>query len=90
MARKNVIPPSAQRVCVWAVRSLSARSTAPCTSQKSVSTVDQLSRGRVEVGVAIGGRRRMPAAFGVDPETLTTRFLEGFLRRWRIYHGTVR
>src|SRR3984893_3044945 len=49
----------------------------PLHLAKSLSTLDQLSRGRIEMGVAIGGRRRMPSAFGVDPDSLTARFIEG-------------
>src|SRR5581483_6530140 len=40
----------------------------PVHLAKSVSTLDQLSRGRVEIGVGTGGRR-MFSAFGVVPET---------------------
>lgn len=49
----------------------------PIHLAKSLSTLDQLSGGRIEVGVAIGGRSRMPAAFGVNPAHLTARFIEG-------------
>lgn len=49
----------------------------PIHLAKSISTLDQLSRGRVEVGVGIGGRGRQFAAFGVDPDALVARFNEG-------------
>src|SRR5262249_32747765 len=49
----------------------------PIHLAKSISTVDQLSRGRVEVGVAIGRRDRELSAFGVDPDSLVARFTEG-------------
>jgi probable F420-dependent oxidoreductase len=49
----------------------------PVHLAKSLSTLDQLSRGRIEVGVATGGRSRMFSAFGVDPNSLVARFTEG-------------
>src|SRR4029453_17870408 len=49
----------------------------PVHLAKSLSTLDQLSRGRVEVGVATGGRARPFAAFAVDPSSLVSRFTEG-------------
>jgi probable F420-dependent oxidoreductase len=49
----------------------------PIHLAKGISTLDQLSRGRIEVGVAIGGRGRMFSAFEVDPSQLVARFTEG-------------
>ena len=49
----------------------------PVHLAKAITTVDQLSHGRVEVGFGTGGRARPFAAFGVDPEALVARFTEG-------------
>jgi probable F420-dependent oxidoreductase len=49
----------------------------PLHLAKSLSTLDQLSRGRIEVGVGTGGRGRMFSAFGVDPDSMVARFTEG-------------
>jgi probable F420-dependent oxidoreductase len=49
----------------------------PVHLAKALSSLDQLSRGRVEVGVGTGGRFRMFSAFEVDPTRLVTRFTEG-------------
>jgi probable F420-dependent oxidoreductase len=49
----------------------------PVHLAKSLSTLDQLSGGRLEVGVGAGGQRRAFAAFGVDSATYIARFTEG-------------
>jgi probable F420-dependent oxidoreductase len=48
----------------------------PVHLAKSITSLDQLSRGRIEVGVGTGGKR-MFSGFGVDPDTFVTRFTEG-------------
>jgi len=49
----------------------------PVHLAKSLSTLDQLSRGRIEIGVGTGGQGRPFAAFGVDPARYVARFSEG-------------
>ncbi len=49
----------------------------PVHLAKGISTLDQLSRGRIEVGMGTGGRGRMFSAFEVDPAHLVGRFTEG-------------
>jgi probable F420-dependent oxidoreductase len=49
----------------------------PVHLAKSLSSLDQLSRGRIEVGVGTGGKGRPFAAFGVDPQRYVARFTEG-------------
>jgi alkanesulfonate monooxygenase SsuD/methylene tetrahydromethanopterin reductase-like flavin-dependent oxidoreductase (luciferase family) len=46
---------------------------------KAIASLDQLSRGRVEVGLVTGGPSRMFSAFGVDPASYLARFSEGLL-----------
>src|SRR5256886_10710312 len=48
----------------------------PVHLAKSISTLDQLSRGRIEVGVATGGRGRIFSAFEADPASLVARFTD--------------
>jgi probable F420-dependent oxidoreductase len=50
----------------------------PVHLAKSLSSLDQISRGRLEVGIGTGGRARMFSAFEVDPDVaLVARFNEG-------------
>jgi probable F420-dependent oxidoreductase len=49
----------------------------PVNLAKSIASLDQLSRGRLEVGFGAGGRRRPFGAFGISPDRLVTRFTEG-------------
>src|SRR5215831_17760704 len=49
----------------------------PVHLAKGLSTLDQLSCGRIEISVGTGGRHRMFSAFQVDPTSLVARFNEG-------------
>jgi probable F420-dependent oxidoreductase len=49
----------------------------PVHLAKSLASLDQLSRGRIEAGVGTGGKMRPFAAFGVDPDRYVARFTEG-------------
>jgi alkanesulfonate monooxygenase SsuD/methylene tetrahydromethanopterin reductase-like flavin-dependent oxidoreductase (luciferase family) len=49
----------------------------PVHLAKSLASLDQLSRGRLDVGVGTGGQGRPFAAFGVDPARYVARFSEG-------------
>ncbi len=57
----------------------------PVHLAKSLSTLDQLSRGRIEIGVGTGGRGRPFAAFGVDPQRYVARFTEGLALMKRLW-----
>lgn len=49
----------------------------PAHLAKSIATLDQLSQGRIDVGVGSGGRQRPFAAFGISGERYAARFAEG-------------
>lgn len=58
----------------------------PVHLAKSISSLDQISRGRLEAGFGTGGKRRPFGAFGVDPQRYVARFYEGLevmTRLWR-------
>ncbi|MEO5723179.1 MAG: TIGR03619 family F420-dependent LLM class oxidoreductase [Ilumatobacteraceae bacterium] len=49
----------------------------PVQLAKSISSLDQLSLGRVDVGLGIGAKRQMFTAFDVEASTVVARFNEG-------------
>jgi probable F420-dependent oxidoreductase len=67
--------------CVVFVSSLHS----PLHLAKSISSLDQLSRGRLEIGVGTGGGFRPFAAFGVESSSFVTRFTEGLRLMQRLW-----
>ena len=59
--------PPAPSGCGWAASVFVSTLHSPVHLAKSIASLDQLSRGRIEVGVGTGGPGRPFAAFGVDP-----------------------
>jgi probable F420-dependent oxidoreductase len=49
----------------------------PVHLAKSLSSLDQLSRGRLDIGVGTGGQHRPFAAYGMNSERYVARFTEG-------------
>jgi probable F420-dependent oxidoreductase len=49
----------------------------PVHLAKSLSSLDQLSGGRLDVGIGTGGKARPFAAFGLSPDRYVARFTEG-------------
>ncbi len=49
----------------------------PVQLAKSLSTLDQLTKGRLDIGIGTGGKHRPFAAFGIGPERYVARFTEG-------------
>ncbi len=49
----------------------------PVHLARSLSTLDQLSRGRLDVGIGTGGKMRPFAAFGISQDRYLARFTEG-------------
>jgi probable F420-dependent oxidoreductase len=49
----------------------------PLQLASTITAVDRLSHGRVDVGVGHGGKRRPFSAFGVEKETFVSYFTEG-------------
>ncbi|MEU6497082.1 LLM class flavin-dependent oxidoreductase [Streptomyces sp. NPDC046984] len=57
----------------------------PVHLAKSIASLDRLSRGRIDVGVGIGGRGLPFAAFGVSSEDLVDRFTSGLQLMKRLW-----
>ncbi|MBI4607764.1 MAG: LLM class flavin-dependent oxidoreductase [Candidatus Rokubacteria bacterium] len=57
----------------------------PVQLAKSLATLDQLSGGRLIVGVGLGGNPRIYPAFGLSPERRVRRFAEGIRLMKRLW-----
>jgi probable F420-dependent oxidoreductase len=65
-----------QRIRIGCVVFVSTLHT-PAHLAKSLSTLDQLSTGRLDIGIGTGGKHRPFAAFGMSPDRYVARFTEG-------------
>jgi len=59
----------------------------PVHLAKAIASLDQLSRGRLEIGVGSGGKRRPFAAFGLEPDRYVARFSEGIALMKALWTG---
>lgn len=57
----------------------------PILLAKSLATLDQLSQGRLIVGVGLGGITRLYEAYGLSPERRVARFLEALTLLQRLW-----
>lgn len=57
----------------------------PVHLAKTIASLDQLSSGRVEIGLVTGGPSRMFSAFEVDPASFVARFSEGLRLMQRLW-----
>ena len=57
----------------------------PVHTAKSLATLDQLSAGRLDVGVGLGGSSAVYPAFGLAPERRAARFAEGIRLMKRLW-----
>jgi probable F420-dependent oxidoreductase len=57
----------------------------PLHTAKSLATLDQLSDGRLLVGVGLGGSTRIYPAFGLEADRRAARFAEGLLVMTRLW-----
>jgi len=73
-----------RRLRVGAAVLLTALRT-PLHTAKSVATLDQLSGGRLDVGVGLGGQPAVYPAFGLSAERRAARFAEGVTLMKRLW-----
>ena len=57
----------------------------PLHTAKSLATLDQLSAGRLDVGVGLGGQPQVYPAFGLSADRRTARFAEGVALMKRLW-----